>query len=87
MGAYVVLVGKPDVTSTLRRPRCSWGVGNMDLKELRWEGMEWIILTWDRYKWGALVSTVMDLRFHKIQGISGQAELLFASQEEHATWY
>jgi hypothetical protein len=34
----------------------------MDLKEIRWEGMDWIHLAQERDKWQALVKTVMDLR-------------------------
>jgi hypothetical protein len=45
-----------------RRQRRRW-VDNikMDLREIRWGGMDWIDQTWDRYQWRALVSTVMNL--------------------------
>jgi hypothetical protein len=33
----------------------------MDLREMRWEGVDWIHLAWDRDQWRCLVSTVMDL--------------------------
>jgi hypothetical protein len=33
----------------------------MDLRELRWVGMDWIDLAQDRDQWRALVNTVMKL--------------------------
>jgi hypothetical protein len=33
----------------------------MDLKEVRWEGKEWIGLAQDREKWRALANIVMNL--------------------------
>jgi hypothetical protein len=56
--AYRILVGKP-----LGRPRRRW-VDNikMDLREIGWDGMEWIDLAQDRDQWRALVNTIMNLR-------------------------
>jgi hypothetical protein len=34
----------------------------MYLREIRWNGMEWIDVAQDRGQWRALVSTVMKLR-------------------------
>jgi hypothetical protein len=34
----------------------------MDLKETRWNGMNWIDLAQDRDTWKVLVNTVMNLR-------------------------
>jgi hypothetical protein len=34
----------------------------MDLREIRWNGMDWIELAQDRDQWRALVNTVMNLR-------------------------
>jgi hypothetical protein len=34
----------------------------MDLRELEWDGMDWIDLNQDREWWRALVNTVMNLR-------------------------
>jgi hypothetical protein len=47
----------------LGRPRYRW-VDNikMDLRERRWNGMDWIDLAQDRDQWRALVITVMNLR-------------------------
>jgi hypothetical protein len=34
----------------------------MDLREIGWDGMDWIDLAWDTDKWRALVNKVMNLR-------------------------
>jgi hypothetical protein len=34
----------------------------MDLKEIGWDGMEWINVAQDRDQWRALVNAVMNLR-------------------------
>jgi hypothetical protein len=63
MNAYRILVGKPEGRRPLGRQRLRW-VGNikMDLKEIEWDGIDWIDLTQDRDHWRALVNTVMNLR-------------------------
>jgi hypothetical protein len=33
----------------------------MDLREIRWDGVDWIDLAQDRDQWRALVNTVMNL--------------------------
>jgi hypothetical protein len=35
----------------------------MDLREIGWDGMDWIELAQDRIQWKALVNTVTNLRF------------------------
>jgi hypothetical protein len=47
----------------LGRQRCRW-VDNIkiDLREIRWDGIDWIDLTQDRDQWRALVNTVMNFR-------------------------
>jgi hypothetical protein len=57
--AYRVLVGKPEG----KRPLGRW-VDNikMDLREIGWDGMDWIELAQDMDHWRALVNTVMNLR-------------------------
>jgi hypothetical protein len=35
---------------------------NINLREARWEGMDWIDLAQDWEKWRALVNAVMNLR-------------------------
>jgi hypothetical protein len=34
----------------------------MDLREIEWDGMDWIALAQDRDQWRALVKAVMNLR-------------------------
>jgi hypothetical protein len=40
----------------------------MDLREIGWDGMDWIDVAQDKDQWRALVNTVMNL--HKMLGIS-----------------
>jgi len=60
---YRVLVGKPEGTRSLGRPRRRW-VDNirMDLQEVGCGYMDWIGLAQDRARWRTLVSAVMNLR-------------------------
>jgi hypothetical protein len=60
-------VGKPEGKRILGRRRRRW-VDNIKihLREIRWDGVGWIDLAEDRDQWWALVSTVMNLRFHKV---------------------
>ena len=60
---YRVLVGKPEGSRPLRRPRRRW-VANirMDLHEVGCGYMDWIGLAQDREGWRTLVSAVMNLR-------------------------
>jgi hypothetical protein len=60
--AYRIMVGNPEGKRPLRRPRRRW-VDNlkMDLREIRWDGMDWIDLAQDRDQWMALVNPVMKL--------------------------
>jgi hypothetical protein len=41
-----------------------WGVDDnkMDLREIGWDGMDWINLAKDRAQWRAFVNTIMNLR-------------------------
>jgi hypothetical protein len=60
---YRVLMGKPEGKRPLVRPRRRWEYGmRMDLREIRWWGVEWIQLAQDRDRWRALVNTVMNFR-------------------------
>jgi hypothetical protein len=61
--AYRILVGKPEGKRPLGRPRRRL-VNNIkrDLRELGWDGMDWIELAQDMDQWRALVNTVMNLR-------------------------
>jgi len=40
----------------------------MDLKEIKWEGIDWIKLVQDRDKWWALVNVTMNLQFPQNAG-------------------
>jgi hypothetical protein len=61
--AYRIPVGNPEGKRPLGRPRRRW-VDNikMDLREIGWNGEDWIDLAQDRDQWRALVRAVMDLR-------------------------
>jgi hypothetical protein len=62
-GAYRGLVGKPEGRRPLGRPRRRWEDNiKMDLREVKWRGMDWINLAQDRDRWRALVNAVMNLR-------------------------
>jgi hypothetical protein len=56
-------VGKPERKRPLGRQRRRW-VDNikMDLREIGWDGRDWIELAQDRDQWRALVKTVMNFQ-------------------------
>jgi hypothetical protein len=56
-------VGNPEGKRLLGRPKCRW-VDNIKigLREIEWDGMDWIDLDGDSDQWRALVNTVMNLR-------------------------
>jgi hypothetical protein len=58
-----ILVGKPEGKRPLGRPRRKC-VDNIkkDLREIRWDGMDWIYRAQDRHQWRNLVNTVMNLQ-------------------------
>jgi hypothetical protein len=58
-----LLVGKPEEKGALGRPRRRW-IDNikMDLLEIAVNVVDWIGLVQDRYRWRALVNSVMNLR-------------------------
>jgi hypothetical protein len=50
--AYEVLVRKLEGKGLLGRPRCSWEDNiKIYLKEIGWEGVDWIHLVQDRSQW------------------------------------
>jgi hypothetical protein len=53
--AYRILMGKRE-GKPLGRPRIK-----MDLREIEWDGMDWIDMAQDRDQWMALVNTVLKL--------------------------
>jgi hypothetical protein len=55
-------VGNLEGKRPLERPRRRWEDNiKLDLREIGWDGMDWIDLTQDRDQWRALVNTVMYL--------------------------
>jgi hypothetical protein len=60
-----ILVGKSEGKRPIGRPRRR-RVDNtsikMDLREIRWDDVDWIDLTQDSDRWRAVVNTVMNLR-------------------------
>jgi hypothetical protein len=60
---YRALVWKPEGKRPLGRPRHRWEDNiKMDLQEVEYESMYWIIVAQDRGRWHTLVNTVMDLQ-------------------------
>jgi hypothetical protein len=60
---YRLLVGKPEGERPLGRPRRRWMDNiKMNLLEIGVNVVDWIGLTQDRYRWRALVNSVMNLR-------------------------
>jgi hypothetical protein len=60
---YRLLVGKPEGKRPLGRPRGRWiDTIKMDLLEIGVSVVDWIGLALDRYRWRALVNSVMNLR-------------------------
>jgi hypothetical protein len=56
--AYNIVVGKPEGKSPLGRPRCRWEDNiRMDVREIGWEGVDWMHLVKNREK-----DMEMDLR-------------------------
>jgi hypothetical protein len=60
---YRILVGKPEGKKLLGRPRCRWMDNiKMYLREVGWDGVDWMNIAQDRDWWRALVSMVLNLR-------------------------
>jgi hypothetical protein len=59
----MLLVGKPEGKRQLGRPRRRW-IDNIkkDILEIGLSVVDWITLAQDRYRWRALVNSVMNLR-------------------------
>jgi hypothetical protein len=57
--AFILII----ITRRIGRPRRRW-VDNikMDLRGIKWDGIDWIELAQDRKQWRALVNTVRNLR-------------------------
>jgi hypothetical protein len=58
-----IVVGNPEGKRPLGRSTPRWENNiKIDLREIRWGGMDWIDLAQDRDQWRALVNTVKNLR-------------------------
>jgi hypothetical protein len=63
LNAYRRLVGKPEGKRPLGRPRRRWvDTIKMDLREVGWDGTDWIDLAQNRYQWRVYVNAVMNFR-------------------------
>jgi hypothetical protein len=61
-GAYRILMGRPEGRRPLGRPRHKWEDNiKMDLQDVGWGGMDWIVMAQDRDRAG-VVKAVMNLR-------------------------
>jgi hypothetical protein len=61
--AYSIWVRKPEEKRPRGRYRRRWENNvRMDLREIVWEGVDWIHLAQNRDQWWALVNVVMNLR-------------------------
>jgi hypothetical protein len=78
---YRLLVGKPEEKKPLGIPRRRW-IGNikMDLIEIGVNVVDWIGLAQDRYRWRALVNSVMNLQVPQNAGNYRVAAQLLASR-------
>jgi hypothetical protein len=58
--AYRILVGKSEGKRPLGPRRWVDNI-KMDLREIGWDGLDWIDMTQDRDQWRTLVNTVLNL--------------------------
>jgi len=62
-GLYRILVGKPEGKRPFGRPRRRWEDNiTMDLQDVGYVNMDWIVVAQDRDSWRALVNAVTQLR-------------------------
>jgi hypothetical protein len=64
-----LFVGKTEEKRQTGSTRGRWADNiKMDLREIRWDGMDWIDVAQDKDQWRALVNTVMNLRIPQNAG-------------------
>ncbi|KAJ4442171.1 hypothetical protein ANN_12037, partial [Periplaneta americana] len=79
--AYRVLVGRPDGKRPLGTPRRRWEDNiKMDLREVGYDGRDWINLAQDRDQWRAFVRAAMNL------GVAMQTKLVSQQPPEYHAW-
>jgi hypothetical protein len=61
--AYKILVGKPEGKRPFGKPRHRWQSNRMDIREIGWEGVDWMQLAQKMDQWWDLVNIVMNFRF------------------------
>jgi hypothetical protein len=62
-GVYRVLVGRPEVKRPLGRPKLRWEDNiKTDLREIDFDGANWIQLAQNRVQCGTFLNTMMNLR-------------------------
>jgi hypothetical protein len=58
-----IFVRKPEGKRSFGRPRRRWEDNiRMDLREMGWDGVDYMYLAQDRDQWRALLNTVMNIR-------------------------
>jgi hypothetical protein len=78
---YRLLVGKPEGKRPLGRPKLRWMYSiKMGLLEIGLNVVDWIGLAQDRYRWRALVNSVMNFRVPYTAGNYRVAAQLVASR-------
>jgi hypothetical protein len=61
--SYGIFVGKSEGKRPLGKPTRRWEDNiKMDLREIRWGGMDWNELAQNRDQWSVVVKTVMNFR-------------------------
>jgi hypothetical protein len=67
----LIIFAKSEGRRPLGRPRRRWVVNiKRDIREIGFDGIDWIDLDQNRDRWRTLVNTIMNLWFHKILGSS-----------------
>jgi hypothetical protein len=80
-------VGKPEEERPPGRSRRSWEDNiEMNIREIGWGGMDWIILAQDMDQWRALVNTVMKRRVPPNVGKFLRSLAALFLREDSASW-